>query len=77
MLKVTIGNNVNRKQIMVDEDITLRECLEQNEIDYTRGFIHLDGSALQAGDMDKTFAELNIKERCYLLQVVKADNAVA
>ena len=75
MLKVTMGNNVKRKTEILDENTTLREALETAEIDYTIGMMNLDGSPLQPGDLDKTFADFGIAEKCYLLNVVKADNA--
>jgi len=75
MIKVTMGNNVKRKNEIVDRNTTLREALESAEIDYTTGIMNLDGSTLNPGDLDKTFADLGITEKCYLLNVVKADNA--
>lgn len=75
MIKTTIGNNVKRESIIIDENTTLRTALEDNGIDYTTGTMHLDGSSLKPGDLDKSFAELGITEKCYLLNVVKADNA--
>ena len=75
MIKVTMGNNVKRKTEILDETTTLREALEDAEIDYTTGIMNLDGSTLNPGDLDKTFADFGITERCYLLNVVKADNA--
>lgn len=75
MLKVVVGNNVKRETVIVDSSVTLRSVLEDVGIDYTRGTMHLDGSTLQPGDLDKTFEEFGIAERCYLLNVVKADNA--
>ena len=75
MIKVTMGNNVKRKTEILDENTTLREALETAEIDYTIGMMNLDGSPLQPGDLDKTFADFGIAEKCYLLSVVKADNA--
>ncbi len=75
MIKVTMGNNVKRKSEICDENMTLRETLEDAEIDYTAGVMNLDGSSLNPGDLDKTFADFGIKEKCYLLNVVKADNA--
>jgi len=77
MIKVTMGNNVKRTSEILDENTTLREALEEAEIDYTRGIMNLDGSTLSPGDLDKTFADFGIKEKCYLLNVVKADNANA
>ena len=75
MIKVTVGNNVKRESVIVDENTTLRAVLEDNGIDYTLGTMHLDGSSLKPGELDKTFADLGITEKCYLLNVVKADNA--
>ena len=75
MIKVTMGNNVKRSSEILDEHTTLREALENAEIDYTVGVMNLDGSTLSPGDLDKTFAELGIAEKCFLLNVVKADNA--
>lgn len=75
MIKLTIGNNVKRESVIIDEGTTLREALENNEIDYTRGTMNLDGSSLNPGDLDKTFADFGITEKCFLLNVVKADNA--
>ena len=75
MIKVTVGNNVKRNSVIVDEATTLRSVLESNEIDYTRGTMHLDGSTLQPGDLDKSFSDMGIREKCFLLNVVKADNA--
>lgn len=75
MIKVTVGNNVKREAVIVDENTTLRSALENTGVDYTRGVMHLDGSSLNPGDLDKTFSSFGISEKCYLLNVVKADNA--
>lgn len=80
MIKVIVGNNVERKSDVVEPTATLRQVLEANEIDFTRGTMHLDGSSLNPGDLNKTFAELGYdgsagKDKCFLLNVVKADNA--
>lgn len=75
MVKIIVGNNVKRETVIVDSGTTLRTVLEDAEIDYTRGVMHLDGSSLNPGDLDKTFADFGITEKCFLLNVVKADNA--
>lgn len=75
MIKVVTGNNVQRKSTIVDSSTTLRQVLDAAQIDYTRGSMHLDGAPLQPGDLDKTFAQFGITEQCYLLNVVKTDNA--
>ena len=75
MIKVTMGNNVKRKSEILDENTTLREALKRAEIDYTRGIMNLDGSTLDDDELDRIFAELGVKDKCYLLNVIKADNA--
>lgn len=75
MIQVTIGNNVARKTVVVSATDTLRSVCEANEVDYSRGVMHLDGSSLNPGDLDKSFADFGITEKCFLLNVVKADNA--
>ena len=75
MIKVTMGNNVKRSSEILDENTTLREALEDAGIDYTIGIMNLDGSTLSPGDLDCTFADFGIKDKCYLLNVIKADNA--
>ena len=75
MIKVTMGNNVKRTSEILDENTSLRDALEMADIDYTTGIMNLDGSTLNPGDLDKTFADFGITEKCYLLNVVKADNA--
>jgi len=75
MVQVIVGNNVKRETVVVSPETTLRTVLEENNIDYARGVMHLDGASLNPGDLDKSFATLGITEKCYLLNVVKADNA--
>ena len=71
MIKVTVGNNVDRQTTIVEGTTTLRQVLEDADISYERGTIHLDGSSLKPGDLDKTFDDFGIKERCFLLSVVE------
>lgn len=75
MIKVTIGNNLKRETVILDEHTTLRSALESNGVDYTRGVLNMDGASLKPGDLDKTFHDFGITEKCFLMNVVKADNA--
>lgn len=75
MVKVIVGNNLKRENVVVSGDTTLRSVLENANIDYSRGSMTLDGSTIEAGGLDKTFNEYGIADKCYLLNVVKADNA--
>lgn len=80
MIQVVVGNTLKRSTVMATPDTTLRAILEENKVDYTRGVMHLDGASLNPGDLNKTLLELGYdgtpsKDSCYLLNVVKADNA--
>lgn len=75
MLKITVGTNTNRKTVMVSEDTTLRQVLEDNGINYSAGQTSLDGCVLQPGDMDKTFSAMGVTGNCYLVVVQKMENA--
>lgn len=75
MIQVTIGTNTNRKKVTVDPNTKIRKVLDDNEINYSVATLHMDGATLQPGDLDKTFADFGVTESCYLIAVVKADNA--
>lgn len=75
MIQVTIGTNTNRKKVNIPPETTIREVLEENEVNYSTANVHLDGASLQPGDMDKSFSDFGITDTCHLIAVVKADNA--
>lgn len=76
MLRVYVGNNLDRKPVDVSSETTLRKVLEDAGIDYSQGMTSLDGATLKPGDLDKTFAQMNVTgEKCYLLNTAKAVNA--
>ena len=76
MIKVLIGTNTNRKNVIVDPNRTLKSVLEENGIDYSTGGIHLDGLAVGGEELNKTFAEHGIAEDCILISVVKGDGGI-
>lgn len=75
MIQIKITTNTIRKTIATDENNTIRAVLEANEVNYANAPVYLDGSPLQAGDHDKTFAEIGITEKCILTSVIKTENA--
>ena len=75
MIQVRLSTNTERKTITVDPETSIRNVLEDNNIDYSRTPIYLDGAPLEAGSMDKTFADYNIAEHCVLTAIVKTNNA--
>lgn len=75
MIQVKIVTNTNRRTIAVDENRTVREVLENNEVNYANAPVYIDGAPLGIGDHDKSFAELGITEKCMLTSVAKTENA--
>lgn len=75
MIQIKIVSTTSRKTITADPNKTVREILEENDINYEIAPVYLDGCPLNAGEHDKTFTELNIKEKCILSAVVKTTNA--
>ena len=73
MIKVRIGTNLNRKEVMVDPNTTIKAVLEENEIDYSVGGIHLDGMSIAGAELNKCFRDFGITEKCTLVSVVKSD----
>lgn len=75
MIRVRVGSNLDTKSVIVDATRTLKSVLEENEIDFSRGNTHLDGTPLKAGEINQTFADFGVTEKCSLIVCVKADAA--
>lgn len=76
MLKVTCGNNTNRKSVIVDEAATTpREVLEQNGIAYSGCSLIINGVVARAGDADMTFEQLGASGTATVFAMQKTDNA--
>ena len=75
IVNVKIGTNLNRTTISVTSDKTIRQLLEENDINYATTTIFLDGDTIHAGDMDKTLEEFNIENTCYIIASQKTENA--
>jgi hypothetical protein len=90
MIKVTIGQNMKRYTIYVDEnaitmpdgsrkaydhEVTLRDAVEAVEFDTTKGSWTMDGAPLGPGDINRTFTSYGVTSSTALFSVVKMDNA--
>lgn len=75
MIKVTITTNANRTTDIVSGSTTIREVFEKNNVNYTKGSLSVDGINLRPGDLDKSFDNLGVVEKCFLNCIIKADNA--
>lgn len=73
MIKVIIGTNLNSVTVTVDPSKTLKEVMDENNVDYSRGGVHLDGFAIDRAGLNKSFAEHGVEDECMLITVVKGD----
>lgn len=74
MVKVRISSEMGRKNVIVDENRTLREVLGENGVNYERAITQLDGYDVR-GQLDKTLEELGVVAECVISAVAKRDNA--
>lgn len=77
MIKVTLVTNSGRTTVMASEDASIREVLEENDVNYAVGVTSIDGCPLKGGEMDKSLSDMGVTEKCFLSVVVKADNAAS
>lgn len=76
MITVTIGTNLDRKEILVDpETKTLKDLFKENGVAYERATNYLDGCPINAAQINQTLAQLNVTSDCTILSVIKNDNA--
>jgi hypothetical protein len=75
MITIKIGTNLNREAVIVNTGKTLREVLDENNINYATTTIFVDGVNLKVGDMDKTLDALNIGDGAYIIAAQKTENA--
>ena len=75
MIKVIVGTSLNKQEIVVSSDTTLMQTCEEAGLNIGAGGITFNGSTVRPDEFNKTFADFNIVDKCFLMQVVKADNA--
>ena len=75
MIKVIYRDNINASEKIVSENTTVKSFLEEEGIDYSSRPLAIDGAMLSAGEVNKTFADFGVTEKCYLTSVAKLDNA--
>ena len=55
MLKIRVGTNTSRQDLIVPESDTPKDVLEKADVDYGIATIHLDGSVLSASEMTSSY----------------------
>ena len=75
MIKVTIVSNNPRITDIVAETKTVRQVLEDHDVNYTNASVSMDGFTLQLGDLDKTLAQHGVTEKTTISALANKDNA--
>ena len=75
MIKIVVGTSLNKTEMVVSSDTTLMQACEEAGLNIGAGGITFNGSTVRPDEFGKTFADFNIVDKCFLMQVVKADNA--
>lgn len=79
MIRINMFINSMANRTSTDENVTIRQFLEANDVDYASGStISMDGANVRPGDLDETFASFGYggdKATCNLAVIKKLDNA--
>lgn len=73
MIKVTVGNNLNKNDVIVDESTTLRQAIEQSGVDCFGKKLQLNG--VNVDNLDQPFSTFGVSGHVWLLAVAKLENA--
>ena len=75
MIKITLVSNNPRVTDIVAETKTVRQILEDHNVQYANATVSMDGFTLKLGDLDKTLAQLGITEKTTISALANKDNA--
>lgn len=75
MIQVTIGTNLDRRKVIVEDSATPKQVMIDNDVDYSVATVHLDGAIIDTAEMNKPLSSFGITETCMLIAVVKDENA--
>ena len=75
MINVKLSTSTSRTNVIVDSSKTVKQILEENDINYGTCQIHLDGAPLSAYEMNDTLEDIGVTDSCYLVAVVNTKNA--
>ena len=75
MTKVTLAAPDTRKTIIVANNKSPKEILEENDVNFTRASVIIDGCILTPAQLRQSLTELGATETCTIAVCVKMDNA--
>ena len=70
MIKLTIGTTTQRKEAIVENNKTINQILDENNISTSGTTFHLDGVPLTTDEMSKPIGDLVDSEEAMLIAVV-------
>lgn len=76
-VQITLGTNTKRTKIVVDNSMTPKQILTDNNIDYGTAQLNLDGSTLTREELNMPLSAIigETTDQAMLIAVVKTDNA--
>lgn len=75
IIEVTITTATNRWSATTVNTTTIKEFMENENINYNSCVVHLDGMPLSTDELNTTFEEQGVTESCMLAAIIKAVNA--
>lgn len=76
MKTVRLMTNTERLEVLVEDNVTPKDILLENDVDFSSAQTHLDGAPLSVAEMNTPIGELiGTSERCIMAVIVKLTNA--
>jgi len=75
MIKVTLISNNPRQSFMANETNTVKQILDDRDVTYGNAAVSVDGATLNAGEINKSLAELGVEEKVVISVLAHMDNA--
>lgn len=73
MVKVTVSNNLERKQVIVSEETTVMNAFREADIDPTGCTISLNG--IPVLNVNASLQDIGANDESHLRAIIKLDNA--
>lgn len=72
MIKVTVGTNHSMTEVVVAKDTTIRQVLQDQNLNYAHSIVFLASKCLVGQELDKTFEDYGVEEETLLTCTEKA-----
>lgn len=75
MISVTIARPDGRSTIITNPESTIKGILTENNVNFQRATVMVDGVIMDVAGMNKSLAEHGVVDSCTIALSVKMDNA--